>query len=89
MLEVFTALILLSNLLLLFLLCSLFFSERAVSESDDSESVDTDDKTNDHVNDSVEAESKSNERFLIKVRYHGFLSICVRFFFLSKTHYFL
>ncbi|KAK1357869.1 hypothetical protein POM88_051125 [Heracleum sosnowskyi] len=69
MLEVFTALILLSNLLLLFLLCSIFFSERAVSESDDSEAADTEDETNDYVNESGEAESKSNDRFLIKVLY--------------------
>lgn len=68
MIEVFTALVLLSNLLLLFLLCSLFFSERATSESDDREASDADDETNNHVNESGEAESKSNERFLIKVR---------------------
>ncbi|KAL8123414.1 protein JOKA2-like isoform X2 [Apium graveolens] len=43
--------------------------QRTVSESDDSESADTDDKTTDHVDESGEAESKSNERFLIKVLY--------------------
>lgn len=80
MLEVFTALILLSNLLLLFLLCSLFFSQRAVSESDDSESADTDDTTHDYANESAEAESKSNERFLIKVRQITLLALLIYLF---------
>ncbi|KAL8116473.1 hypothetical protein AgCh_022833 [Apium graveolens] len=39
---------------------------RAVSESDYCESADTDDKTVNYVDESGEAESKSNERFLIK-----------------------